>query len=207
MPHTLLKSLALLAAATLTLPAVAEVSVQRYFRELKSLDADFAQTVIDANGRVAQNSAGHMLMEKPGRFRWDYASPGEQTIVADGRRLWLYDPGLEQVTVRKLDDALGATPLALLSGAAPIDQAFRVGAAVERDGLVWFELTPKQMQGDFRVLRVAFRAEELAAIEFEDAFGQRTRIDFRTLKRNGPVDADKLRFTPPRGVDVIGEAP
>lgn len=186
-------------------PALADTPVPRYFRDLASLTADFRQTVYDPKGQPAQVSSGQVWMQKPGRFRWDYREPTRQLIVADGSRLWIYDEGLEQVTVRKLDAALGATPLALLSGAAPIDEAFKVGAARNRDGLTWTELTPKAEASDFRLLRVGFQGDRLAAIELEDAFGGRTRLVFEHLQRNAAIDAERFRFVPPKGVDVIGD--
>ena len=120
----------LLLGLWLASPAWATVQptpVQRYFQSLQTLRADFVQRVFDERGRVLQTSSGRMVMQKPGKFRWDYQTPAEQVIVADGERLWSYDVGLAQVTVRKLDQALGSTPLALLSGAAPIEDTFRVG--------------------------------------------------------------------------------
>lgn len=180
--------------------------VQRYFHSLQSLRADFIQQVLDERGRVIQTSSGQMLMRKPGRFRWDYQTPAEQIIVADSERLWAYDVALAQVTVRKLDQALGSTPLALLSGAAPIEEAFTVGGVRSRDGLDWYDLTPKQPQPEFRLLRVAFRGDALISLELEDGFGQRTRLNFQKLERNPTLDPALLKFTPPPGVDVVGDA-
>jgi len=191
--------------ALLPFSVQAEVSVTQYFRELQSLDAGFRQVVLDANGRVAQRSAGHMAMAKPARFRWDYTEPSPQTIVADGKRLWVYDPGLEQVTVKPLDNALGSTPLALLSGVAPIDQAFSVGKVQRIQGLDWYTLTPKSSDSDFQSLRIGFGDGELAAIELLDKLGGRTRLDFIGLKHNPALDAAEFVFTPPAGVDVIGD--
>jgi outer membrane lipoprotein carrier protein len=179
--------------------------VQRYFQNLQSLRADFIQRVFDEQARVMQTSSGQMLMQKPGKFRWDYRTPAEQIIVADGERLWAYDVDLAQVTVRKLDQALSSTPLALLSGVAPIEETFTVGGVRNRDGLDWYELTPKQPQPEFRLLRVAFRGETLASLELEDSFGQRTRLDFQKLERNPTLDPARLKFTPPPGVDVVGD--
>lgn len=139
--------------------AIAQSQVQSYFRELQALRTDFVQRVYDERGRVLQSSSGKMLMRRPGQFRWDYRSPNAQIIVADGKRLWAYDVDLEQVTVRKLDNALSATPLALLSGAVPIEETFKVGAVQRRDALDWYELTPQREQAEFRVLRVAFKGE------------------------------------------------
>lgn len=198
----------LLLGLWLTLPAQAAPSspVQRYFQELQSLRADFIQRVFDERSRVLQTSSGRMLMQKPGKFRWDYHTPAEQIIVADGERLWAYDVDLAQVTVRRLDKALSSTPLALLSGAAPIEETFNVGNVRRQDGLEWYELTPKQSQTEFRSLRVAFRGETLISLELEDSFGQRTRLDFQKLERNPPLDPALLKFTPPPGVDVVGDA-
>jgi outer membrane lipoprotein carrier protein len=192
----------------LALPALAAAPspVQRYFLDLNSLRADFIQRVYDERGRVVQSSSGRMLMQKPGKFRWDYRTPAEQVIVADNERLWAYDVDLAQVTVRKLDQALSSTPLALLSGAAPIEDTFTVGRVRNRDGLDWYDLTPKQPQPEFRLLRVAFKGDALVSLELEDSFGQRTRLDFQKLERNPTLDPSLLKFTPPPGVDVVGEA-
>lgn len=185
--------------------AATPTSVQRYFHDLQSLRADFIQRVFDERARIVQTSSGRMLMRKPGQFRWDYRTPSEQIIVADGERLWTYDVDLEQVTVRRLDRALGSTPLALLSGAAPVEESFKIGGVQRRDGLDWYELTPKEPQPEFQALRVAFKGEILVSLELEDHFGQRTRLDFQNLERNPPLDPALLRFTPPPGVDVVGD--
>lgn len=196
----------LIALLLLPLTGWAATPVQRYFQDLQSLRADFVQRVYDERARIVQSSSGRMLMRRPGQFRWDYRTPAEQIIVADGERLWAYDVDLAQVTVRKLDTALSATPLALLSGAAPIEDTFEVGSVQRRDGLDWYELTPKQAQPEFRLLRVAFKEQALVSLELEDRFGQRTRLDFQQLERNPPLDPALLKFTPPPGVDVVGDA-
>ncbi len=202
-----LKLIVLMFGLGLALPTLAATlsPVQRYFEELRSLRANFIQRVFDERGRVMQTSSGRMLMRKPGQFRWDYQTPAEQVIVADGERLWAYDVDLAQVTVRKLDQALSSTPLALLSGAAPIENTFTVSGVRNRDGLDWYDLTPKQPQPEFRLLRVAFKGDALISLELEDSFGQRTRLDFQKLERNPTLDPALLKFTPPPGVDVVGD--
>ncbi|NJN47261.1 MAG: outer membrane lipoprotein chaperone LolA [Candidatus Competibacteraceae bacterium] len=189
-------------------PAVAqeETLVQRYFQELRSLSAEFEQQVFDDQSNPLETSSGRMVMQKPGRFRWDYAQPSEQVIVADGKRLWVYDIELEQITVRALDEALSATPLALLSGAAPIEDTFVVNSQEARDGLEWFVLLPKQEQPEFKQLSIGFKDEQLQVIELEDALNQRTRLTFAKLERNVAIDPTQFEFTPPPGVDVVGDA-
>jgi outer membrane lipoprotein carrier protein len=194
-----------LATAAVGVPS--DSQVQNYFHALKSLQADFVQTIFDEKGRTLETSRGRMFMQKPGRFRWDYQEPATQLIVADGQRLWLYDKELQQVTVRLLDKALSATPLALLSGAAPIEEAFTVSNTSTRDGLQWYELRPKEEQPEFKLLRVAFNGDTLKLIELEDAFNQRTRLSFEHLQRNVNIDPELLRFVPPKGVDVVGDVP
>ncbi|CDI03642.1 MAG: outer membrane lipoprotein chaperone LolA [Candidatus Competibacter denitrificans] len=199
--------LSLVLGLLLVSPAWAAPSqVQRYFQELRSLRADFSQSVYDDRARVMQSASGRMLMQKPGKFRWDYRAPAEQIIVADGARLWAYDVGLAQVTVRKLDKALSSTPLALLTGEVPLEETFDIGMARQAEGLTWYDLTPKQPQPEFRLLRVGFKGELLVSLEMEDGFGQRTRLDFQKLERNPPLDPALLKFTPPPGVDVVGDA-
>ncbi len=206
--RTLIRQTRFFILSLLLAPSVwaAPSQVQRYFQDLQSLRADFVQRVYDERSRVVQSSSGRMLMQKPGKFRWNYQTPAEQIIVADGDRLWAYDVDLAQVTVRKLDKALSSTPLALLSGAAPIEETFTVGSARNQDGLTWYELTPKQPQQEFRLLRVAFKGDLLVSLELEDGFGQRTRLDFQKLERNPTLDPALLKFTPPPGVDVVGDA-
>lgn len=184
-----------------------ESRVERYFSDLTSLRTDFVQTVFDEQSRVLETSSGRMYMQRPGRFRWDYREPFEQMILADGERLWHYDSELEQVTVREMDNVLGSTPLALLSGAAPIEEVFTVDRVAQRDGMQWYELHPKNTQADFKVLRVAFKNDSLSAIELEDVFNQRTRLRFAHLERNVDIDPSLWRFRPPPGVDVVGDAP
>jgi len=207
-PIVMRQLFSLLLSALLLSPvwAAQPAPVQLYFQDLKSLRADFIQRVFDERARVVQSSSGQMLMQKPGKFRWNYRTPAEQIIVADGDRLWAYDVDLAQVTVRKLDKALGSTPLALLSGAAPIEETFTVGDARSEDGLAWYELTPRQPQPEFKLLRVAFKGDLLVSLELEDAFNQRTRLDFQKLERNPALDPALLKFAPPSGVDVVGDA-
>lgn len=200
-----MRLLLILLAILLAPRALAENQVQSYFQDLQALRTNFVQRVYDERGRVLQSSSGQMLMRRPGQFRWDYRSPNPQIIVADGQRLWAYDVDLEQVTVRKLDNAVSATPLALLSSAAPIADTFKVGAVQRRDGLDWYELTPQREQAEFRVLRVAFKGSVLVSLELEDRFGQRTRLDFQNLERNPRLDPALLQFKVPPGVDVVGD--
>ena len=196
---------ATLAAAQPAGDAVARVDA--YLGSLRTLTADFAQVVRDRDGRIVDRASGTLSLSRPNRFRWDYAQPYVQTIVADGERLWLYDSDLEQVTVRALEAGLGSTPAMLLSGSGRVADAFE-SLGVERAGeWTWYRLRPKQPGSDFESVGLAFGPKgELAAMELRDKLGQTTVIEFGRLRRNPALDAALFRFEPPPGADVIGRA-
>ena len=202
----------LVAAALLLSPVAATAAdavarVEAYLGPLKTLSAKFVQVVQDRKGEVTDRASGTLAIARPDRFRWDYREPYEQTIVADGRKLWLYDPDLEQVTVRSLEQGLGATPAMLLSGSGKVGDAFTAGPVEARRDWTWCRLLPKQRGSDFERVSLAFDPKgELAAMELVDKLGQTTTIQFTGLKRGAKVDQSLFRFAPPPGADVIGDA-
>jgi chaperone LolA len=125
--------------------------------------------------------------------------------VADGKRVWLYDKDLAQVTVKDQDAALGSTPALMLSSTEPLSKNFKVSEPGERDGLAWVELKPRDDEGSFDSVHLGLADGALKVMEMVDNLGQRTRIEFFALERNGKIDAANFRFTPPQGVDVVGE--
>ena len=171
----------------------------------KSARGEFEQKVHDRSGRVTQESKGSFVFQRPGLFRWVYAKPVDQVIVGDGQRVWIYDRDLNQVTVRKLSNALGSTPAALLAGSADIEKAFELSDAGAKDGLEWLEARPREREAGFERVRMGFDAENLRAMELLDHFGQTTRLQFSNLRRNPKVDKSEFRFEPPKGADVLGE--
>jgi hypothetical protein len=106
--------------------------LRAFLAETVTLEARFSQVLLEADSAHAQVSEGSFYLHRPQRFRWDYESPAPQLVVADGEHLWLYDPDLEQVTVRRLDDGLSSTPAMLLSGDGVLEDSFRLGAAIAR---------------------------------------------------------------------------
>jgi len=200
-------------SACLLMPAVsaqqaadAVTRVESYLASLKTLSAGFSQVVRNREGQVVDRASGRLSLSRPDRFRWDYEKPYLQTIVADGRRLWLYDSDLEQVTVRALEQGLGSTPAMLLSGAGKVGEAF-AAVAVERQGeWTWCRLRPRDDATDFEQVSLAFDGRgELAAMELRDKLGQATVIEFGDVRRNVALDPSLFNFEPPPGVDVIGQ--
>ena len=185
----------------------AAAQVDAYLAKLTTFEAGFTQTVRDRDGRIVEHATGSFSLSRPDRFRWEYRSPYEQTIVADGKRLWLYDRDLEQVTVRTLESGLGATPALLLSGAGRVSDAF-TSAGIDPDAhWKWYRLQPKQPSADFERVSLAFDDRgRLAGMELMDKLGQVTAIDFSDVEVNAKLDAKLFEFTPPQGTDVIGQA-
>lgn len=182
---------------------VAPGQLRAFLAETVTFEARFSQVLLEADSDHSQVSEGRFYLHRPQRFRWDYLSPAPQLVVADGEHLWLYDPDLEQATVRRLDDSLSSTPAMLLSGDGTLEDSFRIGAAYNEDGLDWVELAPQSEAADFAAVRVGFGQGRLAALELMDALGQTTIIRFSDIKVNGSLDDALFRFTPPDGVDVI----
>jgi outer membrane lipoprotein carrier protein len=196
--------LSLLFAAA-SVHAAAVDRFRSFVRSTQSARADFEQKVHDRNGKVVQESKGSFVFQRPGLFRWVYAKPVDQVIVGDGQRVWIHDRDLNQVTVRKLSNALGSTPAALLAGSADIEKAFELSEAGTRDGLEWLEARPREREAGFERVRMGFDADGLRAMELVDHFGQTTRLRFLNLRRNPKVDQSEFRFEPPKGSDVLGE--
>ena len=177
-------------------------ALRDFAREVRSGKANFTQTVTSPDGKRKKVSSGHFEFERPNRFRFAYAKPFEQVIVADGQKVWIYDADLNQASSRKLADALGATPAALLAG-ANIERDFTLKALPAEGGLDWVQAVSRQAESTIQSLKLGFRAKELAAMEIVDGFGQRSRLDFSAVQANAAVPADRFQFKLPAGADLI----
>jgi len=180
-------------------------SLKALLNQTSTAKSRFAQVVLDKNARMLQQATGTMEFSRPGRFRWEYNKPYEQSIVGDGLRLWIYDKDLNQVTVRKLDRALGASPAALLAGSNEIEKNYSLRSVGAEGGLDWLEAVPKAQDTAFERIRLGFGKTGLEAMELKDQFGQKTVIKFSDLERNVKLSPDTFKFTPPKGAAVISE--
>ena len=177
-------------------------SLRDFVRDVKSGQARFTQTVTSPDGAKQKVSTGSFEFARPNRFRFAYAKPFEQTIVADGEKVWIYDKDLNQASSRRITQALGATPAALLAGGS-LDKDFELSNLPAKDGLEWAEAKPRAKDGAFQSVRVGFRGKDLAALEIVDSFGQKSLLRFESLAANAALPADTFRFVPPAGADVI----
>lgn len=171
---------------------------------LKSMQADFTQTVFDDQMRQLEVSRGYVAIQKPGKFRWDYKAPYVQHIIADGEKVWLYDPELEQVTVKPLAEALGSAPIALLSGDGDLDKQFNFTELGNIDGKEFVQLEVKVKDTDYGLMLLALGEKGMDVMELKDKLGQVTRIEFSNIKLNKKINKDQFTFNVPKGVDVIG---
>lgn len=185
--------------------AAATDALKVFLTQTQTVKARFAQMVLDKNMKPLQQAQGVMQFSRPGKFRWDYQKPYEQVIVGDGSKLWIYDKDLNQVTVRKLDRALGTSPAALLAGSNDLERDYKLSNTGMDKGLDWLEALPKSKETVFERVRMGFGKSGLEAMELRDQFGQTTVITFADVERNPRIAAEVFRFTPPQGADVISE--
>lgn len=176
-----------------------------FFSDLDTLQADFDQQVMDGNRQLLQSSKGHMWIQRPGRFRWNYESPYRQQLVADGKHLWSYDEDLEQVTVQPAAEVITSTPAMLLSGGKPLESLFTIEPIPGTDGSQSVMLVPVKDDSNVIRLFVHFTGNTLTRIDAEDSFGNTTLFSFTNMQRNSKLDSTLFSFTPPAGTDVIGD--
>jgi outer membrane lipoprotein carrier protein len=203
------RALAAAAVALLALPSSAPAaSLERFSQFIngtQTAQGKFEQKIFDSSHKLLQESSGVLAFSRPGRFRWSYVKPYSQVIVGDGRKVWIYDEDLKQVTVKKLDQALGSTPAALLAGNNEAMRAFRLIDRGSKDGVEWLEAVPRDKEGSFARIRMGFGESGLRAMELVDSLGQTTILRFDSLERNPKLDPSLFRFSPPKGADVIGD--
>jgi outer membrane lipoprotein carrier protein len=199
-----LLALAALLAST-TAFAGAREQLAAFSRNLSGLQGSFDQRVYDPNGRQSERSSGSVKLSAPRQFRWEYLKPSPQLIVADGDQVWLYDPDLEQVTVRPQSLEEQDSPLAVLIDPTELDRRYKVSEDGVAGGLGWLSLVPKQVDdAPFQKARLGFGAAGLVRMELFDTLGQRTVIGFSPWQRNPKFAPGTFRFVPPKGTDVVG---
>ena len=204
MKSVLVKSIAAFALAFTAGAARADGvdTLRAFIRDVNTGRAQFTQTVTSPDGAKKKTSSGSFEFARPNRFRFAYAKPFEQLIVADGQKVWIFDADLNQASSRKFSAALGATPAALLAGGS-LDKEFDLAPLPAKDGLDWVQATPKAKEGAFKSVHVGFRGKDLAAVEIVDAFDQRSLLQFSQFSAGITFAPDTFRFTPPLGADVI----
>jgi outer membrane lipoprotein carrier protein len=184
----------------------ARARLDAFAHGLHALSGNFTQTLSNPSGQ-SQQTSGTLVLQAPSQFRWDTVSPYKQSIIADGSRVWSYDPGLEQVTVRRQDTEASHNPLAVLTDLSQVDKDFNIAEQGEHDGLVWLRLTSRAQDPQFDYVDLGFDANGLARMQFRDQLGSTTDIRFSNWQRNPELPPQDFNFTPPKGTDVVGDLP
>jgi outer membrane lipoprotein carrier protein len=202
-PLTVLALAALLACGTAQ--AGARDRMHAFTSNLKGLDGSFVQHVYGTDGVETDSSTGVVKVAAPNMFRWEILKPSPQLIIADGEQVWIYDPDLEQVTVREQGAEELRSPLSVLIDPTELERQFKVSEGGSAGGLEWLVLTPKQAEGaGFEKAKLGFNGNGLVRMELQDTLGQRTVIGFGPWQRNPRFAARTFAFTPPPGTDVVG---
>lgn len=173
-------------------------------QSLHTLEADFYQQVVDADGEIIQEAQGSFELKKPGKFRWLYEPPYSQHIIADGKNLWMFDLELAQATVQPLDQALGNAPIILLTDTKPLTDDFEIREMPDEFGLSWIALAPKVQDTEFYRVEIGMDGEQIREMKLHDHFDQQTIIRFSNIHTNKTLPDSHFLFTVPAGVDVIG---
>jgi outer membrane lipoprotein carrier protein len=201
-----LRALCALAGLALAVPSIAGGldQLKSFLDNNRSARGVFTQTVITKSGKKPQQSAGIFALQRPGKFRWSYESPYKALLVSDGTKLWSYDPDLNQVAVKKLGAAFGASPAALLAG-QDLDKHFELKEGTSADGVDYVDARPKGSDTSFERVRIGFAANRPVSMDIHDSFGQITHLRFTQFEVNPVLPATLFRFSAPAGADVVGE--
>ena len=183
----------------------ARTQLDAFAKDINSVSASFEQQVFGANGGPGKTSHGTLALKAPRQFRWDTAAPFKQLIVADGEKVWIYDTDLEQVTVRAQGNEEAHSPLTVLTDLSQLDRDFVTSEQGEHDGLVWLRLKSKDKDPQFEYCDLGLDTNGLERMRFRDTFGNSTEIRFSAWQRNPKLAGDLFKFTPSKGVDVIGD--
>jgi len=186
----------------------ARSQLQHFVEHVAAATGSYSQTTISADGDARPTQSGTFAFARPGRFRWATEQPYEQLVVADGSHVFQYDPDLAQVTVRPLNDAIGASPAAILFGSGALEDSFDVTELPRsdnppEDGLDWLRAVPHASDAGFSQVDIGLRDNLPVRIELLDSFGQTTRIAFGQVTPAANLPDETFRFTPPDDVDVV----
>jgi outer membrane lipoprotein carrier protein len=177
--------------------------LREFSKTTRTARGEFQQKTLKASGQIAESTSGRFAFSKPGQFRWEVRAPFEQLMVADGEKIYFFDKDLNQVTVRKISDSLGASPAAILFGDGDLAETFELKESGSRDGLEWIEAKPKSKEAGFELINIGLRAGKPDAMEVIDSFGRRTQFAFKQLESNPKIAVDQFKFVAPAGAEIV----
>lgn len=176
-------------------------ALKKFNADTDGISGSFTQSV--KSKKKTQNSSGSFQILRPGLFKWDYTKPYKQTIVGDGKNIWLYDVELKQVTQSNQDQTIGDSPAAILSNKTALDASYTLKEDGSSNGIDYVLATPQKANAGYQFIRLGFKGDTLAAMELKDSFGNQTTIQFNGLNTKPNLSRSAFQFTPPKGVDVL----
>lgn len=174
-----------------------------FAQQVEAATGEFSQHTVDAQGKPRPAQTGEFAFKRPGQFKWQVIKPYEQLVLSDGKQLYQYDPDLNQLTQRGVDEAIGASPAAILFGSGQLDQSFELSDRPDAEGLSWLRAKPKAGDAGFEYVDIGFDATTPTRLILLDAFGQQTLIELSNLNTAVVLQAKDFSFTPPADVDVV----
>ncbi|MEZ5650475.1 MAG: outer membrane lipoprotein carrier protein LolA [Burkholderiaceae bacterium] len=180
-------------------PPDARAQLERFVERARSASGRFEQLA----GPAGAASRGVFAFARPGRFRWEVVAPYPQLMIADGTQVIFYDVDLAQVTIRPMDQAISATPAALLFGDGDLNEAFEIVLEGEHEGLQWLRATPRQTEAGFERITIGFADDVPVRMSVLDAFDRTTVFVFSDIEINPSLPPERFRFEIPDGVDVV----
>jgi outer membrane lipoprotein carrier protein len=201
----LLISFFILLQATVVYAGQGRESLESFLTGTQTIQARFQQKLLDNAGILMQQSAGKFTLKRPGKFIWDYVLPYPQKITSNGKKIWVFDSELEQVTIKQYSEMLSGAPVALLDQRKKITDDFVVSDAGHVQNQDWVKLTPVSKESEFLEIYVGMAKNNLKSMRLIDSFGQSTTIEFEQMQTNVPLDDALFEFRPPAGVDVVGQ--
>ncbi len=177
--------------------------LQDFAAKVQTADGHFSQKVVDKQGKTIDESSGNFAFSRPGKFIWNYQSPYAQKMVCDGTDIYIWDEDLNQVTVKKAEDALPTSPASILFGKADINKEWTVKTLPDKNGLQWVELTPKEADASYSKIVFGFRGKVPEVLEFTGSLGEKSTLKFNDVRTGISFKANEFKFTPPKGADVL----
>ena len=201
----LIKILMMLLITTSVSAETARQMLETFLQNTTTMQSRFEQRLFDYKNILLQESSGDFKLKRPGRFLWDYKTPYAQQIVSNGKKIWIYDSELEQVTVKNYKQLLAGVPVILFDQKSDLDIDFKVEDLGLKNKLYWVKLVPLKNEGDYKEIQVAMADNKIHRMVFVDGFDQTTAISFKHIEINSPLSDELFDFMPPQGTDVVGD--
>jgi outer membrane lipoprotein carrier protein len=188
--------------------SIAADELAQFFTNMHTMQATFTQSLLNQqNSAIGTKTIGNMIIERPGKFRWEMTQPHQQLIIINKDKMLLYDPDLAQLTKRQVDYRRPGNPAMLLSSSVDsLKQSFQIVKLPKQGPGLWFKLTPKtqkNQESGYQWIKIHFVNAQLKAMYIHDNLEQTSLISFTNILLNLEIAPKKFTFTPPPNTDIL----